>query len=169
MIMSLFSAMKIQNKFASINNIDRITYPSDSTIFVISFTKDQASLQYEREVFSFLDLIGNLGGVFGIISPLCAVFVHILAEKMFNYSVLTHLYQVDTIVCQKDHWISDNSTRQNRRVTPVNFYSREENKIHTSINGINNENEDEVPSMSRRLNQISSFSFKSNLVEKAMK
>lgn len=60
------------------------------------FTKDQLSESYERSVFSFFDLTGNLGGLFEVLELVGALFVEFFAGKIFLYSILSRLYQVDS-------------------------------------------------------------------------
>jgi hypothetical protein len=61
----------------------------------MTFTKDQFSEAYERSVFSFFDLTGNLGGLFEILELSGSLFVGFFAGKIFLYSILSRLYQVD--------------------------------------------------------------------------
>ena len=59
---------------------------------------------YQRTVFTILDVLGSLGGMFEILSIIGGVFVSTLTSKLFNYSILTSLYQVDTSKHNKDNW-----------------------------------------------------------------
>ena len=87
-------------RLASKNNL--LSYSTDE-IITISFLKSNQKQTIERSVFTFLDLLGVLGGIFGILSMFGGFFVSIFADKMVNYSILSKLYQVDTVKCQKDH------------------------------------------------------------------
>ena len=87
-------------RLASKNNL--LSYSTDE-IITISFLKSNQKQTIERSVFTFLDLLGVLGGIFGILSMFGGFFVSIFADKMANYSILSQLYQVDTVKCQHDH------------------------------------------------------------------
>ena len=47
-----------------------------------------------------MDVFGSVGGVYGILSIIGYAFVSIFLETNFNYSILTNLYQIDTMRCQ---------------------------------------------------------------------
>ena len=87
-------------RLASKNNL--LSYSTDE-IITISFLKSNQKQTIERSVFTFLDLLGVLGGIFGILSMFGGFFVSIFEDKMVNYSILSKLYQVDTMKCQKNH------------------------------------------------------------------
>jgi hypothetical protein len=67
----------------------------------IQFVKDQVSESYSRSVFGFLDLTGNMGGVFGILQTAGSFIVSIFAGKIFLYSMLSRLYQVDNCLIEE--------------------------------------------------------------------
>ena len=52
---------------------------------------------YERTVFSFFDLTGLVGGVFEILELAGGLFVSIFAHRLFMFSMLKDLYQVQKI------------------------------------------------------------------------
>ena len=52
---------------------------------------------YERTVFSFFDLTGLVGGVFEILELAGGLFVSFFAHKLFMFSMLNDLYQVEKI------------------------------------------------------------------------
>ena len=78
----------------------------------MNFVKDPTTLSYERSVFSFLDLAGNLGGFFEILERTGAFLVGFFAGPMFMYSILSSLYQVDTHKKGKSFSELYRSTRQ---------------------------------------------------------
>jgi len=42
---------------------------------------------YNRAVFTFMDVLAQLGGIFGLIQPVCALLVGFYAEKMLYHSI----------------------------------------------------------------------------------
>ena len=101
-----------QKSFFRLANSNNLLSFSTSEIMHISFLKSNQKQTFVRSVFTFLDLLGVLGGIFGILSMFGGFFVSIFADKMLNYSILSSLYQVDTIKCQKDHWKDYKSSNQ---------------------------------------------------------
>ena len=59
------------------------------------FVKDSSSKSYERSVFGVLDVAGNIGGVFEILSIIGGLIVGIFSGKIFIYSMLAKLYYID--------------------------------------------------------------------------
>ena len=86
-------------------NLDTIknTLSSSDLVLNFRFIKSNQKQKIERSVFTFLDLLGLIGGVFEFFSILGGVLVYTIADKLFYYSILSSLYQVDTGRCQKDH------------------------------------------------------------------
>lgn len=81
-----------------VNRVDKEFKNNGDTDSVISvrFVKDYHYDYYERQVFSILELFGNLGGIFEIFRILGGLLVGSIAQKIFNYSIICSLYQVDT-------------------------------------------------------------------------
>lgn len=84
----------------------------DPNLITIRFEKDYEYETYERVVFSFLDLFGNLGGVFEIFSMFGGYIVAIFASRYFNYSIISSLYQIDAS-CKAGGQGSDNRSYEN--------------------------------------------------------
>lgn len=59
------------------------------------FVKDAVINTYERSVFSVLDFTGNLGGLFEVLEITGSIIVGLFSSKLFFYSFLSRLYQVD--------------------------------------------------------------------------
>lgn len=91
-----------QGKSSSFVNIEKTELDfdeldSDKIIMKVRFEKDYDYKSYERQVYSILNLFGDLGGVFGIFSLAGSIFVGIFADRLFNYSLISTLYQVDPL------------------------------------------------------------------------
>ena len=61
----------------------------------MQFVKDESSKSYERSVFSFLEVTGNIGGLLEILEIAGGFLVGICSGKMFLYSIISNLYHVD--------------------------------------------------------------------------
>jgi len=90
----------------------------------MNFYKDPVVQSYERSVFSFLDLTGNLGGLFEVLQIVGSFMVGLFAGKTFLFSIISHLYQVDTYdVCkpesQRNRQVEDNMHKSDNIGTKV--------------------------------------------------
>ena len=89
-----------KKSFVSLERVDQTfsNYDSsDSLLMSITFVKDYNYNAYERKVFSLLDVFGNIGGVFEILKIIGGILVGSFAERFFNYSIISNLYQVDPL------------------------------------------------------------------------
>ena len=71
---------------------------SENYWFIIDFRfyKDSVSTSYERQVFALLDVFGNIGGVNEILEISGGLIVGIFSGKIFLFSLISSLYQVDS-------------------------------------------------------------------------
>ena len=60
------------------------------------FAKDPQTDTYERSVFSVLDFFGNIGGLNEVLEIIGKLIVAVFAGRLFIYSIVSNLYQVDT-------------------------------------------------------------------------
>ena len=99
------SIVKQSNKenFVSLVKTENFYKVDQNQVISFRFAKSNQETTIERSVFTFLDLLGNLGGIFEVLSVLGSIFVTIFSEKLFHYSILSNLYQVDMTRCQLDH------------------------------------------------------------------
>ena len=82
-------------QFYSIENKDNDFFIADMDTYASVLLKMEAREDtYERTVFSFFDLTGLVGGVFEILEITGGVFVSIFAHRLFMFSMLNDLYQV---------------------------------------------------------------------------
>ena len=58
------------------------------------FLKDQTQKTYERSVFSFLEVTGNIGGLYEIMKITGGIIVSFFSGNMFFYSIISKLYQI---------------------------------------------------------------------------
>mmetsp|Transcript_7776 Transcript_7776/g.6873 ORF Transcript_7776/g.6873 Transcript_7776/m.6873 type:complete len:203 (+) Transcript_7776:1003-1611(+) len=61
----------------------------------MKFFKDNISNSYDRSVITLLDVFGNVGGIMGLISVLGGLIVTFSSSKLFMFSILSSLYQVE--------------------------------------------------------------------------
>ena len=71
-------------------------YTSYILLISIRFYKDSTSKSYERQVFGILDVFGNIGGVKEILEIAGALIVGLFSRKIFIFTLLSSLYQVDS-------------------------------------------------------------------------
>ena len=64
-------------------------------ILAIKFMKDEKIISYERGVFTLLEVIGNIGGLMGIFTVGGGLLVGMFSGKVFLYSILSKIYQVE--------------------------------------------------------------------------
>ncbi|CAI2382433.1 unnamed protein product [Moneuplotes crassus] len=67
----------------------------DNTIYKLLFVKDAETKSYERQVFSLLEVTGNIGGLFEILERTGGFLVALFSGRMFLFSILTKLYHVE--------------------------------------------------------------------------
>lgn len=78
------------------NKISNMFKPYESgDLLVFYFTLDRFSNNYERTVFSFIDMLGILGGLFGLMIMLGSFFVTYFSDKIFYNTILSSLYQIE--------------------------------------------------------------------------
>lgn len=70
-------------------------YP-DGTLIEVNLLIDGETEYHERKVYSFLDMTGQIGGIFEIVKLILGGIVGFFANRLFTFSVLKKLYQVDS-------------------------------------------------------------------------
>ena len=85
-----------ESSFVSIGRIDQDIQQANY-IMKLRFAKDLVSDTYERSVFSLLDALGNIGGVNEVLQVSCGIFISIFSGRFFLYSIISSLYQVDSM------------------------------------------------------------------------
>ena len=92
---------------------------------MITMLIDKTEEYYERKVYNFFDLFGQLGGLYEILTIGGGIFVTFFAEKILMLSLISNLYQVED---KSD--ISDspllNRKLKTPKVKPVNFLIEED-------------------------------------------
>ena len=124
-----------EKSFLSVSRViqDLRNRGTDEQVIAIRFEKDYDYDSYEREVFSLLDLFGNLGGLSEVCTIIGGLFVGIFADRLFNYSIISSLYQIDPSRHNFDKKNSNDENRENRS----NNYSNvipEEHKAGENVN-----------------------------------
>ena len=82
-------------QFYNIETSNNDFYTIDTDIYLSVYMRMEAREDtYERTVFSLFDLTGLVGGVFEILEVTGGIFVSFFAHKLFMFSMLNDLYQV---------------------------------------------------------------------------
>jgi len=69
---------------------------TDGRLLDIKLIQDQRYTKTERRIYSILDILGQVGGVQGLIIPLGAWMVEIFSSKIYLMTLLSLFYQVET-------------------------------------------------------------------------
>jgi len=91
------------------SDFDFYAEPSFGGLLLITVVTDPNQDFYSRQVYSFFDLTGQVGGLYGIVDTICRIFVGMISSKLFVLSVLSHLYQVE-----------DHKMRMRKNIYPLN-------------------------------------------------
>ena len=87
-----------QNKEHHFYSVDRTKADfedqTDTTKINVFLTMDTYVYNYERTVFSLLDLTGLLGGAFELCEILGGIFVGYFSQRLLIFSMLSKLYQI---------------------------------------------------------------------------
>lgn len=77
---------------------DREQYTNmyETEYFTAEFKLDSETQTFNRTVYSLLDLIAQIGGVFSVIQLICAVVFGYYAQKMLELTVLKLCYQFES-------------------------------------------------------------------------
>ena len=62
------------------------------------FRLDNMADYYERDTYGFFDMIGDVGGIFGVVTAICSMFVSFFANKMYFASIMWSVYQIKQYV-----------------------------------------------------------------------
>lgn len=71
-----------------------MTAIQNNQVMTFLITLDENVNTYTRSVYSFFDLTGQVGGVFGFLFKIGEIFVGFFATKLFMFSLVSNLYQV---------------------------------------------------------------------------
>ena len=92
----------------------------------ISFALDKESIEYERVVFSILDMFGFLGGLYDFIYYFGYFLIMIFQiQVLSNYQILSKLYHVEVDNSREE----EEKSKLDRQLSPFRlFYSARKNK-----------------------------------------
>jgi hypothetical protein len=70
-------------------------YFTGTEIFTVKIGHSATYLEYSREVYNLFDLLGDLGGVSGMIIPLMAIILTPVSETSFHLAAFKKLFTVN--------------------------------------------------------------------------
>ena len=111
--------------FYSIDKIETFLQNFSSTInsyAVINISLDQKINQYFRSSYSFWDMLGYMGGIYGLLKALGYLIFSFIIKRQFYCSVLSELYHIET-EC-KDSKDEENNNELFSNIAKVNIKSR---------------------------------------------
>ncbi|CAI2361436.1 unnamed protein product [Moneuplotes crassus] len=128
------------------HNLDFTNEHNTNDPYLIDFEifQDNTIDLYERRVYSFLDLTGQLGGFFEILVIFGGLFVNYFSTKLYNYSLFNQLYCADNNYCSLH---KSEIQIQPKPSKPVHkHFQREQNEVVKSqessvSNGSSNQND----------------------------
>ena len=68
--------------------------------------------QYNRAVYSLFDMLGFLGGIFGLVHSVAFIFVQFIADRQFYSFVISKVYSSDPPVIIQDCSIRSNISKR---------------------------------------------------------
>jgi hypothetical protein len=82
-----------QNSFYSVNDLKSDEYDSSSDYYgTFTFNLDAESQVYKRNVYTLLNVVSQLGGIFSLLTSFWTLIVGIYAERMLYYAALSNCY-----------------------------------------------------------------------------
>ena len=72
------------------------TESDEGEILNVYFRMDKVSDIYERQVYSFAELIGQAGGFYGALLAFSTLIISMITNRLFIGSILRKIYQIDT-------------------------------------------------------------------------
>ena len=80
-----------------VNTKEQTILETNGQLASVYFRFDPQFSIYERRIYSFGELLGQIGGLFQIILMSGIIIVHIFPEKLFVSSIIKKIYQIDQI------------------------------------------------------------------------
>ncbi|CAI2384742.1 unnamed protein product [Moneuplotes crassus] len=127
---------------------------TDATLVEFELSQDLVVDSFERRVYTFLDLSGQLGGVFEIMLLVGGFLVNYFPSRLYNYSIFNHLYSTEARKYKKTIKI---------KVLPRSKYIKDENVKGFTSKG-NNEYHSEQLELSEGFNDNNQSNI--NLIDK---
>jgi hypothetical protein len=105
----LFPSDKKDYTYYSIDRVlDRTEAESEGIVMRIFLELDYKYQYTERKVYNFYDMLGQVGGVMGIIIPVGALVANIFTSTIYKMTLLSFLYRVenkqDALQDKKNYW-----------------------------------------------------------------
>ena len=170
-----------KKSFVNVDRVDqKIRDSRNDNLLTIRFVKDYNYDSYERQVFSLLDLFGNLGGLFEVLFILGGLTVGSFIDKLFHYSIISSFYQVDPLpkdekLLPDESLINDNyekskidAYKNNQAITKVYNYNQSNGLIEEDKSFDNRENQGyDTRKTNSQILSYSSINSRSKLMSKA--
>lgn len=97
-------------KYVSVEEIDNtfLTARINGDLMEVQFELSPKYLKTERKVYSFMEVLGQVGGIIGILLPVGAILSSIFSSRIYIMTLLSLLFQVDQTQTSKVSPISGN-------------------------------------------------------------
>lgn len=140
-----YNNAKTQNSYLSpfggYTSYDYLSVDSISTYFLVSNTSNLLSTfrfyltnkkeSIVRSSLGLLDIFGIAGGLSSLLAMIVGLFISSYADKLYNYTLTSSLYQVDTSIISKDN-VGEGNTDEKVEINKVSPHT-----INGSIDPLN--------------------------------
>ena len=93
----LYSIFPKEYQFVSIGNIlsEAKYQTNDKEYFMFTFELDQVYYNIERRAYTFIDVLGQVGGFMGILIPLGSIIVGFISNKIYWMTLISTFYDTE--------------------------------------------------------------------------
>ena len=74
---------------------DTVYETDDKNYFIFTFELDRVYYDIERRAYTFIDVLGQVGGFMGILIPLGSVLVGFISNKIYWMTLISYFYQTE--------------------------------------------------------------------------
>ena len=99
--------------------IDQGKLFSSETYLSVKIILDSEINSYSRTVYSFFDMLGFLGGIFGLVHSVAFIFVQFVSDRQYYSFVISKVYGDKWIQIPKQNKIKANEN--NKNLEPINW------------------------------------------------
>lgn len=119
--------------YSVIDSRDQIVLEDSKKQFMSVFIRlDSTSESYSRQVYSFSDLLAQVGGIYQSIFFIGVLFVGIFSERLFISSILRKIYQLDKIREDQIKYCLLNENKQENQIDTENIEDQPSETVHLS-------------------------------------
>jgi hypothetical protein len=132
-----------RKKFYSVSEERVNFYIYDDTFLTIKIVPDSQTVTHSRTVYSFFDMLAQIGGVYGVLSAIFFLVLRFYAEQMMYYWVLRKNYQFNSeepnklTVYTKGNKLNEEEYKERSLLHPSKITPFKKNEICNSSSSMN--------------------------------